>query len=183
MTYRIYLASSWRNNYQPEVIEWLRGVGYEVYNYRQPQEQGPERDDTPEAGFAWQSADPTWGPVSPDILERYKRMLDSPVAKAGFNADYQAMRWADTCVLVLPSGRSAHLEAGWMAGSGRRLVVYMPPAVDAADPNTLVWSFEPELMYLLGGGPSLITTSKDQLLKRLSRRQPRPLYLNDHTPW
>jgi hypothetical protein len=183
MTKRIYLASSWKNTYQPEVISWLRDAAYEVYNYRQPQEQGPLLEDTPEAGFDWRNADPTWGPVTSNILERYKRMLGSPIAKAGFKADYEAMRWADTCVLVLPSGRSAHLEAGWMAGSGRRLVVYMPPAVDASEPNTLVWSFEPELMYLLGGDPNLITTSKEQLLERLSRRQPQPLYLNDPVPW
>jgi hypothetical protein len=38
-------------------------------------------------------------------------------------------------VLLLPCGRSAHLEAGWAAGAGRRVVVYTRDGE------------EPELMY------------------------------------
>lgn len=66
---KIYVASSWRNKYQPEVVD--------------------------------------------------------------------AMLWADTCVLVLPCGRSAHTEAGWFAGRGLKTIVYMPGKQ------------EPELMYKL----------------------------------
>lgn len=33
------------------------------------------------------------------------------------------MEWADVCVLVLPCGRSAHLEAGWFAGKGKPVFV------------------------------------------------------------
>ena len=29
------------------------------------------------------------------------------------------MKWADVGVLLLPSGRSAHLEIGWMSGAGK----------------------------------------------------------------
>ena len=47
------------------------------------------------------------------------------------------MLWADTCVLVLPCGRSAHTEAGWFAGRGLKTIVYMPE------------NQEPELMYKL----------------------------------
>lgn len=45
--------------------------------------------------------------------------------------------WADACVLVLPCGRSAHTEAGWMAGKGKRVVAYIPKME------------EPDLMYIL----------------------------------
>lgn len=51
--------------------------------------------------------------------------------------DIQALEWADTCVLVLPCGRSAHTEAGWLAGKGKRTIVYIPEMQEA------------ELMYLL----------------------------------
>ena len=40
-------------------------------------------------------------------------------------------------MLVLPCGRSAHTEAGWMAGAGKRVIAYIPEMV------------EPELMYKL----------------------------------
>jgi hypothetical protein len=47
------------------------------------------------------------------------------------------MKRADTCVLVLPCGRSAHLEAGWFCGASKRCIVLL------AEHN------EPELMNLL----------------------------------
>ena len=50
---------------------------------------------------------------------------------------YLPKEWADTCLLVLPCGRSAHTEAGWMKGSGKRTLVYIPEMQ------------EPELMYKL----------------------------------
>jgi len=34
-----------------------------------------------------------------------------------------ALRWCEACVLLLPCGRSAHLELGWAAGAGKRTVV------------------------------------------------------------
>ena len=40
-------------------------------------------------------------------------------------------------MLVLLCGRSAHTEAGWMAGAGKRVIAYIPKTV------------EPELMYKL----------------------------------
>ena len=63
--------------------------------------------------------------------------MHHPKAEMQFSADLEAMEWADTCVLVLPCGRSAHTEAGWMAGAGKRVIAYIPEMV------------EPELMYKL----------------------------------
>ena len=40
-------------------------------------------------------------------------------------------------MLVLPCGRSAHTKAGWMAGKGNEVIVYIPEMQ------------EPELMYKL----------------------------------
>jgi len=42
---KIYVASSWRNKYQPEVVAALRKAGHEVYDFRNP-------DDNP-GGFHW----------------------------------------------------------------------------------------------------------------------------------
>ncbi len=49
-----------------------------------------------------------------------------------------ALRSADAVVLVLPSGKSAHLELGWAAGAGKRTCVYSPEE-----------TMTPELMYLM----------------------------------
>lgn len=127
MSTSIYVASSWRNDIQPEVVAFLRGRGHDVYDFKNP----PTR-----AGFSWREVDPdwqTWG------VDRYRAGLAHPAAQTGFSSDLAGMRAARVCVLVLPCGRSAHLEAGWFAGQGRQLIVFIPPGVQV----------EPELMYLL----------------------------------
>ena len=126
---RIYVASSWRNQYFPEVVKRLREAGHEVYDFRNPPHGG--------AGFHWTDIDPdapNW------TYAQYAEGLRHPLAERQFQADIDALTWADTCVLVLPCGRSAHTEAGWMAGAGKRVLAYLPEMV------------EPELMYKLFAG-------------------------------
>lgn len=52
--------------------------------------------------------------------DEYLDALEHPLAEAGFRSDFDAMRQADVCVLVLPCGASAHSEAGWMKGPERK---------------------------------------------------------------
>jgi hypothetical protein len=121
---KIYVASSWRNPYQPRVVELLRELGHEVYDFRNPVEGN--------TGFHWSDIDPNWLEWTP---EQYVEGLKHPIADAGFKSDFDAMEWADTCVMVLPCGRSANTEAGWMKGAGKTVYVYQPIPQ------------EPELMY------------------------------------
>ena len=126
---KIYVASSWRNTYYPEVVTRLREAGHQVYDFRNPPHGG--------AGFHWTDIDqnaPNWS------FNEYKEGLHHPLAQHQFTADLDALEWADTCVLVLPCGRSAHTEAGWFAGRGLKTIVYMPEKQ------------EPELMYKLFDG-------------------------------
>lgn len=120
---KIYVASSWRNPYQPRVVELLRQLGHEVYDFRNP---------TPHTGFSWSEIDENWEQWTTD---EYLEALKHPTAERGFNSDFDAMKWADTCVMVLPCGRSANTEAGWMKGVGKNVFVYQPIPQ------------EPELMY------------------------------------
>jgi hypothetical protein len=124
---RIYVASSWRCPEQPVVVETFRQFGHEVYDFR-----NPRPGDT---GFAWSDIDPDWLAWHP---RPFRDALDHPVAVDGFGSDFDAMEWADTFVLVLPCGRSAHLEAGWAIGAGK------PTAILLHEDK-----FEPELMYRL----------------------------------
>jgi nucleoside 2-deoxyribosyltransferase len=109
---KIYVASSWRNTRQPRVVEILRNNGHSVYDFRNP---APGQ-----SGFAWSEIDPNWQKWT---AEEYRAALRSEIAEKGYAHDMGAMQWADTCVLVLPCGRSAHLELGWMAGAGKRTVI------------------------------------------------------------
>src|SRR5690349_9841863 len=106
MKRRIYIASSWRNQYQPAVVFALRDAGHEVYDFRNP---APGNH-----GFHWSEIDQAWQGWKSDA---YLRALAHPIAKVGFINDFGAMQEADTGVLVLPSGRSAHLEAGYFVGA------------------------------------------------------------------
>lgn len=124
---RIYLASSWRNLRQPEVVEVLRDAGHAVYDFRKPPHG--------EAGFAWSDISHEWQSWTP---WDYRNLIQThPIAARGFMSDKRGMEWADTCIMLLPCGRSAHLECGWMAGAGKRTIILMEEKE------------EPELMNLL----------------------------------
>ena len=79
-----------------------------------------------------------------------------PLAERQFAADLEALKGADVCVLVLPCGRSAHTEAGWMAGVGKKVVVFIPEMV------------EPELMYKLFDA---VVGTLDDLVRCLSSNE------------
>jgi hypothetical protein len=135
---KIYVASSWRNEYYHGVVDSLRKAGYYVYDFRNPPSGDP--------GFKWGNVDPNYMDWRP---EEYRDNLSHPMAERQFNNDIEAMEDCDTCVLVLPCGRSAHTEAGWFAGKGKKVIAYIPQKE------------EPELMYKLFSG---VATSLDELL-------------------
>lgn len=126
---KIYVASSWRNAIQPNVVNSLIVAGHDVYDFR-----NPEEGDT---GFAWSDIDPDWIKWN---VDQYTKGLSHPLAENGFKKDFAAMEWADVCVLVLPCGRSAHLEAGWFVGAGKQLYILTKDGE------------EPELMYKMADG-------------------------------
>jgi len=137
---KIYVASSWRNKYQPDVVKALREAGHDVYDFRNPE---PGNN-----GFAWSSIDPEWERWT---TEQFKASLEHPIAKAGFNHDMKALSSAEATVLVLPCGRSAHLELGY-AVLDQFTFVYSPEPM------------EPELMYRMVDG---IYDSLPDLLEEL----------------
>lgn len=125
---RIYVASSWRNQYQDVVVNLLRGVGHEVYDFKNPPTA---------SGFSWREIEPNWSEWD---TNQYRKLLTShPRCAEGFKSDKDALDWADTGVLLLPCGRSAHLEAGYLSGQRKPVIVQIPT------PEKI----EPELMYLL----------------------------------
>ncbi len=85
--------------------------------------QGTDRFAIPKKGSDWETK------------AEYLRMIDHPRAIEGFEADFAAMQKADTFVMVLPCGKSAHLELGWAVGAGKRTAILLEDPV------------EPELVY------------------------------------
>lgn len=105
------------------MVNRLRNVGYDVYDFRNPHGTA--------GGFHWSEIDEHWQSWTPS---QFRDGLEDVVAVNGFQMDMEAMRWADACVLVLPCGRSAHLEAGWFCGAGKPVICLLADG-------------EPELMY------------------------------------
>jgi hypothetical protein len=52
-----------------------------------------------------------------------KSFIDDPRVKRAFREEKNWLDWADVCVLIVPSDRSAHLEAGYAKGQGKKLFV------------------------------------------------------------
>jgi nucleoside 2-deoxyribosyltransferase len=102
-------------------------------------------------GFRWSEIDPNWKDWT---ASQYREGLQAPLAQRGFNSDFDGMKWADVGVLLLPCGRSAHLELGWMAGAGKPTVICTHNGE------------EPELMALLA---TTVCVSLEELLEFLQR--------------
>lgn len=144
---KIYLASSWRNQQQPLAVQMLRDAGHEVYDFRHPK---PE-----DTGFSWGDIAAGWLDWTP---EEFIVGLEHPIAKAGYESDYNALRDCDACILLLPCGRSAHLEAGWAMGRSIPTIIVLSPE-----------KFEPELMYHFA---DKVVASIDDMLPALAELRP-----------
>ena len=117
---KIYVATSWRNEYQPEVVRVLRGDGHAVYDFRG------------EYGFSWREVHEDWRDWTP---KQYLEGLKHPAADRGFTRDMEALIWCEVCVYVMPCGPSASMEMGWAKGAGKHVIVYIP---ELREPDLMV---------------------------------------------
>ena len=126
---KVYVASSWRNEHQPAVVAALKGAGCEVYDFRNPT-QG-------EHGFSWRDIEdsPHWRPTRIAGVLWGVGGTASEVAADNFGLDFEALEWSDAVLMVMPCGRSAHLELGWAAGKGKRTAILL---LDDCEPE-LMW--------------------------------------------
>ncbi len=147
---RVYVASSWRNPHQPSVVADLRKAGHEVYDFRNPPHS---------TGFNWSDMDPNWADWT--AAEFRHELLSSSIAAQGFMSDFRAMRWADAIVMVLPCGKSSHMELGYGTGAGKRTIILL-------ERNGPV---EPDLMYLQADSICLDIAGVLQVLGPASRAQ------------
>lgn len=111
----LYVASSWRNPLYDGVLACLQVAGIPHYDFKHP---APGND-----GFHWREIDPHWQQWSP---RAYRDALAHPWAQHGFTCDMDALKACTRLLLVLPCGRSAHLELGHAIGAGKETIIYMP---------------------------------------------------------
>lgn len=87
---RVFVTSCYKNQYYAEVVTKLKEVCHEVFDYR---------------NLPNSVSDISLNEIDENTLN----WSDSDVSN-----------WADTYVLVLPCFRAPHIEAGVMAGAGKK---------------------------------------------------------------
>ena len=109
---KVYLIGSLRQPVVQDIAEELRDeFDFEVFDDWAA--AGPEADDM------WQNYETRRG-------RRFVEALQGHAAKHVFEYDYKHLSEADIVILVLPAGRSAHLELGWAIGRGKKAYVLLP---------------------------------------------------------
>jgi len=117
---KVFVSSSWKNTAQPEVVQALRGEGYDVYDFRENK------------GFNWEEIDPDWEQWD---ATGTSKGLAHPLAVDAFESDMVALEACDVCVMVQPCGRSSHAELGYAVGIGKMTVVLIS---DDSEPELMV---------------------------------------------
>ena len=136
----VYVASSWRNPYHEALCAVLTAARIDHYNFRAP-EGG--------TGFSW---DQVGGNIVDSLTDRdeYLKLIEHPRAAEGFAADFAAMEKADAFVLVLPCGKSAHLELGWAVGAGKHTAILLEDPIQPELMYRMVDHLSPSVHELLG---------------------------------
>jgi hypothetical protein len=107
----IYLIGSLRNPTIPTIGNALRDEGFEVF------------DDWFAGG---KIADDEWQAYEKAKGNTYEQALAGYAAKHVYEFDLHHLKRADVGLLVMPAGKSGHLELGYLAGQGKPTFVYFP---------------------------------------------------------
>lgn len=102
----IYLIGSLRDPNVPKIAKKLREAGFEVFD--EWYAAGPTADD------CWRDYEKARG------WSYLQALRESLAADHIFRFDLHHLQRATDVVLVLPTGRSGHLELGWALGQGKR---------------------------------------------------------------
>ena len=120
MKRKIYIASSWKNATKVrEIAMTLRDYGHEVFDFTDPSNtlNGIEKYVFSAARWSLEGEKPA------DQIE-WKDFLSWVPSKKAFASDKAGLDWADTVLLINPSGRSSHLEVGYGAGKGKDVYIF-----------------------------------------------------------
>lgn len=134
---KVYIASSWKNETDVKSLAgFLRSRGFEVDDFT---------DDT-RGRFIFHYSE--LGPIEQHDA---KSFLQHEKAQRAFAEDKKMIDWADAVVLLLPAGKSSHLEAGYAKGSGKKLIIYQ-------------WEFPKGEFDVMYGFADLVTDSLGDLV-------------------
>lgn len=109
---KLYLIGSLRNDKVPVTAEFIRRK-CAVTVFDDWYAAGPEADDY------WQKYEKSRG-------HTYEQALKGNAARHVYEYDKSHLDSSDMAVLMLPAGKSGHLEFGYMIGKGKKGIIYIP---------------------------------------------------------
>jgi nucleoside 2-deoxyribosyltransferase len=137
---KIYIIGSLRNPAIPEFANALTKEGFEIFaDWFAP---GPEADDY-------------WRNYSKARGWTYKQALQSHIARNIFEFDKKHLDDADIVVMLMPAGKSGHLELGYHRGKGK--------------PGYILFDQEPERYDVMVQFATDIFFKQDELMAELRR--------------
>lgn len=136
---KIYLIGSLRNPAVPELAQKIRALGFEVFDDWFA--AGPEADDK------WRDYEKARG-------RTYQEALDGLAADHVYHFDLKHLNECSIAILLLPAGKSGHLELGYVIGQGK------PGYILLDTPER--W----DVMYKFAEG---VFQNSDELLKELQK--------------
>lgn len=123
---KIYLIGSLRNPEVPKIGDRLRAIGIDVFDDWFA--GGPIADDS------WQEYEKGRG-------RTYPMALRGPAARNVYEFDHRNLLASDGAILVLPAGKSGHLELGFMAGRNKFTGMLFPPEEELKKlPEQWLWA-------------------------------------------
>jgi recombination endonuclease VII len=138
----IYTIGSLRNPKILEVAASLRELGYDAF------------DNWMSAG---ERADDSWQEYAKHRGMTYKEALQSREANHVFHFDKAYLDLCDKAILVMPAGKSGHLELGYVAGRGK--------------PTFILTDGEPDRYDVMPQFADKIFTSKEEMLEYFEAQQ------------
>lgn len=136
--HKVYVGGALANEDIVRVTQLLLGKGYDAFS----EWYTPGRE-----------ADVLWRDYELALGFNYRQALQRPAAQNTFRFDRDNIDNCNTFLMVLPCGKSAHLELGYAAGIGKDTLIYMPQEPERWD-----------VMYNFAGG---IVFNDEELLDAL----------------
>jgi len=137
---QIYIIGSLRNEKIPHIAKQLRELGFDVFDdWFSP---GPEADEF------WRKYEQVRGST-------YKQALSNWAGKHVFEFDKFHIDRSQIGVLIMPAGKSGHLELGYMIGQGK--------------PGFIFFEEEPERWDVMHQFATEICVTMDELKKELKK--------------
>ena len=134
----IYIIGSLRNPEIPKIGNAIRAMGVEAF------------DDWFAAGPI---ADDSWQEYEKSRFSSYKDALQNYAAQHVYQFDLHHLNRVDAGLLVLPAGKSGHLELGFLAGQGK--------------PTAILFDKEPERWDVMYNMAKAVYFSVEDMLEGL----------------